>query len=147
MAHPVEQVDGLGLGVVVGLDLLLKQRQQERLQLEVAVEQAELLQHDFPALQALGALVFLELLVQVSLHRGAGGELTLDRALDGQPGLLRGELEELIDQRKQLLRPASGVIWVSGFLAGRRAIPARILAIRWRSGGLTGGAEGAGACG
>ena len=79
--HPVEHVHGLGLGIVVGFDLLLEQGQQERLQVEVAVEQAELLQHDFAALQALGAFVFLELLVQVRLHGVARGELALDRAL------------------------------------------------------------------
>jgi hypothetical protein len=53
--HPVEHVHGLGLGVVVGLDLLLEQRQQKGLEVEVAIEQAELLEHDFVALQALGA--------------------------------------------------------------------------------------------
>ena len=39
---PVEHVDGFGFGVVVGFDLFLEQRQQKRLELEVAVEQAEL---------------------------------------------------------------------------------------------------------
>ncbi len=79
--HPVEHVHGLGLGVVIGLDLLLEQGQQERLQVEVAIEQAELLQHDFAALQALGALVLLEFLVQIRLDGVARGELALDRAL------------------------------------------------------------------
>ena len=57
---PVEHVHGLGFGVVVGFDLFLEQRQQKRLELEVAVEQAELLEHDLVALQALGAFVFVE---------------------------------------------------------------------------------------
>jgi hypothetical protein len=52
---PVEHVDGLGFGVVVGFDLLLEQGQQEGLEVEVAVEEAELLEDDFVALEAFGA--------------------------------------------------------------------------------------------
>ncbi len=70
---PVEHVDGLGLGVVVGFDLLLEQRQQKGLEGEVAVEQAKLLEHDFVALEALCVLVFVELLLEVAFYRGAGG--------------------------------------------------------------------------
>jgi hypothetical protein len=51
--HPVQHVNGLGFGVVVGLDLLLEQRQQKGLEGEVAVQQAELLEHNLAALHAL----------------------------------------------------------------------------------------------
>jgi hypothetical protein len=53
--HPVQHVHGLGLRVVVGLDLFLQQRQQKRLQLKVAVQQAKFLQNDLVPLQPLGA--------------------------------------------------------------------------------------------
>ena len=69
---PVEHVDGLGFGVVVGLDLLFEQREQEGLEVEVAVEQAEFLEHDFAALQALGAFVFVEFFVRGSFRRRCG---------------------------------------------------------------------------
>ncbi len=107
-AHPVEHVDGLGLGVVVGLDLFLEQRQQEGLEGEVAVQQAEFLEYDFAALHALGALVFVELLFQIAFDGGAGGDLALDLALDGQAGLVGGEFDQLIDQREELARLLGG---------------------------------------
>ncbi len=64
-ADPVEHVHGLGLGVVIGFDLLLQQRQQKRLQVEVAVQQAELLEHDLVALQPLGSFILVEFLFEV----------------------------------------------------------------------------------
>ena len=103
-AHPVEHVNGLGLGVVIGFDLLLEQRQQKGLEGEVAVEQAELLEHDFIALQALGALILLEFLFQIAFDLGARGDLALDIALDGQAGLVGGELDQLINQAEELAR-------------------------------------------
>ena len=114
--HPVEHVDGLGFGVVVGFDLLLEQRQQKGLEGEVAVQQAELLEDDFALLQALGALVFVEFLLQVAFHGGAGGELALDGALDGQAGLLRGELDAVHRPRqKSLLGLLGGDVGLSLF--------------------------------
>ena len=65
-AHPIQQIDGLGFGVVVGLDLLLQQGQQKRLQVEIAIKKAEFLEHDFAALHAFGILIFVELLVQIA---------------------------------------------------------------------------------
>ena len=102
--HPVQHGDGLGFGVVIGFDLFFEQLQQKGLEGEVAVQQAELLQHNLAALHAFGALVFLELLFEVAFHRGARGDLALDRALDGQPGFVGGKLDQLIDQREELLR-------------------------------------------
>ena len=64
--------------------------------------QPEFLQHDFVALHALCAFVFIEFFVEIRFHGGAGGQLTLDRALDGQAGLIRGEFDQLIDQREEL---------------------------------------------
>ena len=100
--HPVEQVHGLGFRVVIGFDLLFEQREQKGFQLEVAVQQAEFLQDDFAALEAFCALILLEFLLQIAFHGCAGGDLTLDCAFDGQAGLLRGELEQFIDQREEL---------------------------------------------
>ncbi len=99
---PVEQVHGLGFGVVVGFDLLLEERQQEGLELEVVVEEAEFLEHDFVALQALGALVLVEFFFEVAFHGGARGELALDGAFDGQAGFVGGEFDELVDQGEEL---------------------------------------------
>ena len=90
---PIQHVNGLGFGVVVGLDLLLEQRQQKRLESEVAVQQAELLEHDLAALHALGALVFLELLFQIAFDRSPGSDLSLHSALDGQAGFVGGKLD------------------------------------------------------
>ena len=87
--HPVENVHGLGLRIVVGLDLFLQQRQQKGLQLKIVVQQAKLLQDDLIALQPLGALVFIEFLIEVALDCGARREGALDGALDGQAGFVR----------------------------------------------------------
>ena len=100
---PVEHVDGLGFGVVVGLDLLFKQRQQKWLEREIAVKQAKLLEHNFVALEAFRILILIEFIFEVTLHCGAGGELALDGVLDGQPGLIGGEFDEFVDQQEKLL--------------------------------------------
>jgi len=81
-----------------------------------AIDHAELLEHDFAALHALGALVFVELLPQVALDLGAGGDLALDLALDGQAGLFGRELDQLVDQRKELFGLVGGDV---GFRLGR----------------------------
>ena len=103
MLDPVEHVDGFGFGVVEGLDLLLEQRQQKGLEVEVAVEEAELLEDDFVALEAFCAPVVVEFLLEVAFDGGAGGELALDGALDGQTGLVGGELDEFVDEGEKLL--------------------------------------------
>ena len=102
-AHPVQHVHRLGLGVVIGFDLLIQKLQQEGLEVEVLVQQPEFLQYDFALLQPLGVLVVAELLTEIGFHFGAGPYLPFHRALDGQPCLLAGELHELIHQRKQFL--------------------------------------------
>ena len=95
---PIENVDGFGFGVVVGFDLFFEQRQQKRLQLKVAVEQAEFFKHDFIALETLGAFVLIKLSVEVTFNSGAGSEGALDGALDGQPGFIGGEFDEFVDK-------------------------------------------------
>ena len=102
-ADPVEHVDGLGLGVVVGLDLLFEEGEEKGLQVEVAVQKAELLEDDFSLLETLCAFVLAELLIQVAFNGGASGDLALYLAFDGQAGLLRREFDEFVDQRKELL--------------------------------------------
>ena len=97
------------------------------------VEQAELLEHDFVALQALGALVFVEFFFEIAFDGGAGGELALDGALDGQAGFVGGELDELIDQREELLgllgRDVGGGfgVWTdsAGWSLGPEGLPRR----------------------
>ena len=74
------------LGVVVGFDLLPEQRQQKGLEGEVAVQQAKLFEHNLIALHAPGALVLVELLLEVIFHGSAGNDLAFHLALDGQPG-------------------------------------------------------------
>ena len=81
--HPIQHVNSLVLGVVVGLDLLLEQRQQKGFEGEVAVQQAKLFEHDLIALQAPGALILLELPLEVIFHGCAGDDLALHLALDG----------------------------------------------------------------
>lgn len=101
--YPVEHVNGFGFGVVVSLDLLLEQREEEGLEVEVFVEEAEFFQDNLALLQALGALIVVEALLEVGFHGGAAGEAALDLGLDGQAGFLRGELHELVDEREELL--------------------------------------------
>ena len=74
-AHPVQHIHGLGFGVVIRFNLLGEQSQQKGLEGKVAVQQAELLQHDLVALHALGAFVLIELFFEVPLHLGAAGDL------------------------------------------------------------------------
>ena len=116
--NPVEQEDGLAFGVVVGLDLLLEEGQEKGFEGEVAVQQAELFEHDFALLEALGAFVLLEFLVEVGFDGGAGGDLALDLALDGQAGLLGGKLDEFVDQAEQLLGLLGGDVGFRLGLAG-----------------------------
>ena len=99
---PVEHIYGLGFGVVIGFDLLLEEYEQKRLELEIVIEEAEFLEDDFVALQALGAFILIELFFKVLFDGVAGSELALDGALDGQTGFVGGELDEHIDQGEEL---------------------------------------------
>ena len=94
---PVEHVDGLGFVVVVAGDLLGEQADEEGAQVEVAVQQAELLQDDFRSLQPLGALVFFEALLQVLAYFVACDQPALDVRHAGQGGIGRGEGHDLVD--------------------------------------------------
>src|ERR1017187_2565181 len=98
--YPVELIDVLGFGVVVGFYLFCEEREEKGLEGEVAVEEAELLEDDFAALEAPGAFVLIEFFFHVAFDGGAAYDLALDGALDGQAGLLRGEFEEFIDERE-----------------------------------------------
>jgi hypothetical protein len=99
---PIKHENSLGFGVVIGFDLLLEQRQQEGLEGEIAVEHAELFEHNLAPLKALGAFVFVELFFQVAFDSGAVGDLALYVALDRQTGLLRGKFDQFINQGKEL---------------------------------------------
>ena len=57
IGHPVEQIDGFGLGIVVAGNFFAQQGDQESFQIEVTRQQPELLQHQFGAAQALGVFV------------------------------------------------------------------------------------------
>jgi hypothetical protein len=82
--YPVEHIYGLGLVVVEASDLLCEQRDEEGTQVEVAIEQAELLEDDLGAFEPFGAFVFGKLLLQVAGDFVAGDELALDAVDDGQ---------------------------------------------------------------
>ena len=101
--YPVKHVDGFGFGVVEGLNLLFEQRQEKGLEVEVAIEEAELLEDDFVALEAFCVLVVVEFFLEVALDLGAGRQLAFYCAFDGQTSLLGGEFDELVDERKKLL--------------------------------------------
>jgi len=101
--HPIEQVHGLGFGVVEGLDLLFEKGEKKWLEGKVAVEQAEFLQHDLVALQTLGAFILVELLFQIGFNRRARDQLAFDGAFDGQPRLVGRELDEHVDHGEELL--------------------------------------------
>ena len=94
--HPVEQIHLLGFVVVEAGNLLGEQAQEERPHLEALVEQAKLLEHEFAALHALGALVLVELLAQFGVDGGAGDEPALHRALDLEVGVFADEVQDLV---------------------------------------------------
>ncbi len=75
--NPVQQVHRLRLVVVEPRNLLRQQRQQKRPQMKVAVQQAELLQHDLRPLHPLRALVLVELLLQIAIHLIARDQFAL----------------------------------------------------------------------
>ena len=56
-AQPVEQIHGLGFGIVVSGDLLFQQRHQKCSQVEVARQQSKFLEHQLGAAQPLGIFV------------------------------------------------------------------------------------------
>jgi len=79
------------------------------------VEEAELLEHNFSALEAFGAFILVEFLFQVGFDFGLAGDLALYVALDGQAGLLRGKLEEFVDEGEEFFC-LLGVMWVGASL-------------------------------
>ena len=58
--NPVEQIHGFVLRIVIAGHLFLKQRNQKRLEIKIARQQSELLEHLFGALQAFGILIRLQ---------------------------------------------------------------------------------------
>ena len=101
--HPVQQVYGLGFGVVVSRHLLLEERNQKRLQIEIARQQSKFLQHDFRALQPLRILVLLHVLLDKGLHLAALHQPPLDLLFDGQLRLPAGKLQDLVNRLEKLL--------------------------------------------
>ena len=101
--HPVEQVNGLGLGIVEAGDLLLEQAEQKRPQLEIARQQSQLLQRRGGAFKPLGVLVLLHVPHNVLFHFIAIGELPLHLVLDRQPRILADECQNFIDRPEQFL--------------------------------------------
>jgi len=81
--NPVQQIHRLGLVVVKTRHLLRQQRDHERLQLEVAIQQPELLQHNLRPRQALRSLVFVELFAQIPGDLVARDQLALHAMHDG----------------------------------------------------------------
>src|SRR5207248_10495455 len=100
---PVEQVDSLSFGIVVTGDLLLEQRYQERLQIEIAWQESKLLEDDFRPLEALGILVLLHVLLDECLHFAALAKPPLLLFFDGLLGFAAGEFEDFIDRLEKLL--------------------------------------------
>ena len=105
---PVEQIDGLRLAVVVRGNLLVEQLDQKRLQMEIRVDQAEFLQHDFRPLHALRVFVVVHFFQEILLDFRARGQVRLHFVLDGQFGVFRGKLENGRNGGKQFLRLLRG---------------------------------------
>ena len=101
--NPIQQIDGLCLRIVITGYLLAQQRHQQLFQIEVAGQQAKLLQYQFRALQTLHILV-LHVLGQVGFYFIATGEAALDLLLDRQTSLLAIEGQNLIDRVEKFLR-------------------------------------------
>ena len=91
--NPVEQVYGLRFAVVVRGNLLVQQLHQKRLQMEVRIDQAELLQHDFRPLHALRIFVVLHFFQEILLDFRSRGQVRFHFVLNSQLGVFRGELK------------------------------------------------------
>ena len=112
--HPVQEIDALRLGIVVGCNLLAQQAKKLRVQVVARRKQAEFLQHQPGLLQPLRVLIVLHALVNVLLHRLAGDEVTLDLVLDRQAGVVAGELQDFIDRTEEFLglRLGDASLWL-----------------------------------
>ena len=99
--HPIKQVHGFGLGIVVAGDFFLQKRNQKRFEIEVARKQSEFLQNQFGATEALGVFV-VEVFGQVRLDLVAARKLAFDVVFDRQSSLLTVELKDLVNGVKQL---------------------------------------------
>jgi hypothetical protein len=95
--HPVEEVDGLSGRIVITGDLFAEEDDEEFLEIEILREQAEFLENEFGAAEALGIVVFGEVLFDVGGDGVTIDEATLDHGLNGQVGVFAGEFEDVVD--------------------------------------------------
>ena len=120
--HPIEQIHRSCLGIVVARNFLTQQRNQECLQIEIAGQQAEFLEHEFGAPQPLRVFV-VQVLGEIGDNFIAAGQLALDLSLDGQAALLAVELENLVHRVEKFFGLARGdldFIFRRLFLGGGR---------------------------
>jgi hypothetical protein len=83
---PIEQIHGFCLAVVVRGNLLVEQLDEERLQMEILVDEAELLEDNFGPLHAFGVLV-VHFPKEILFDFGTRGQVGLHLVLDGQLGI------------------------------------------------------------
>ncbi len=138
--HPVEQVHGFRLGIVVAGYLFAEQGDEEGFQIEVVRKQAELLQHEFGAAQALRVFV-VQVLGEIGDDLVAAGQFALHLTLDGQPGLFAVEGENLVDGVEEFFGlTGSNFDFALGFFGRRNRLGRLLLLGRscagWSEGGL-----------
>ena len=102
--NPVQQVHSLRLVVVEPGNLLRQQGEKKRAQMEIAVKQTELLQHNLRALHTFCAFVLLKFFPKVVIDLIARNQFALHRVLNRQLGIAAGKTQNLIHRAKQLLR-------------------------------------------
>ena len=102
--NPVQQVHSLCLVVVETGNLFGQQGDEERLQLEVAVQQPKLLQHCLRARQPFCPFVLFKPLAEILVHLIACHQLAFDGVLYRQLRILAGKLQYFVDGLEQLFR-------------------------------------------
>ncbi len=116
---PVQQIHGAGLGIVEAGHLLSEQAQQKGLQVEVAVQQAELLEHQLGTFLALGAFVLVHLLAQDAADLFAGVDHALDRLVVGEMRVLADKSENAVERSQKVCGLLLGQVRVA---AGGRGV-------------------------
>jgi hypothetical protein len=133
---PVEEVYGFGFVVVEAGDLLCEKGDEEGLELEAAVEEAEFLEDDLRALEAFGGLVVVHALLEVTGDLVAGDEFAFDFVADGEGGVLADEVEHAVDGGEELFPLLPG-----HRRRGGGGLIGRMRDRGWRRGGLAGEGE------
>src|SRR6266851_3913778 len=106
--HPVQQIYSFGFGIVIAGYLLFEQADEKCLQIEIFRQQAEFLQHQLSAFQALDVFVLGHVFLQVGNNFLTAGQTALDPMLDGKRSVFAGKVEDGVHVAEELLSLLGG---------------------------------------